>query len=56
MRYPPVQIATAYDGNQPLDEARLKQPDLAVMDVSMPHLGGVSCFHGLSKELHDNFR
>jgi CheY-like chemotaxis protein len=43
LRYSPVQIITAYNGIEALETVRQKRPDLVVMDVSMPHLDGVSC-------------
>lgn len=50
LRYSPVQIVTAYNGIEALERARQKRPDLVVMDVSMPHLDGVSCCKAIKAE------
>jgi len=50
LRYSPVQIVTAYNGIEALERARQKKPDLIVMDVSMPHLDGVSCCKAIKAE------
>ncbi len=50
LRYSPVQIITAYNGIEALERARQKRPDLVVMDVSMPHLDGVSCCKAMKAE------
>ena len=50
LRYSPVQIVTAYNGIEALERARQQRPDLVVMDVSMPHLDGVSCCEAMKAE------
>lgn len=50
LRYSPVQIITAYNGIEALERARQKRPNLVVMDVSMPHLDGVSCCKAIKAE------
>lgn len=52
------QVLAAADGRQALRLAELERPDLAVLDVVMPHLGGAatrdatSPAHGIADPLH----
>jgi CheY-like chemotaxis protein len=50
LRYSPVQIITAYNGIEALETARRDRPDLVVMDVSMPHMDGVSCCKAIKED------
>ncbi|MFI5344972.1 MAG: PleD family two-component system response regulator [Elusimicrobiota bacterium] len=34
------EVSTAYDGSEGLRKARLMQPDLAIIDLSMPEIDG----------------
>ncbi|MCB9800353.1 MAG: response regulator [Candidatus Omnitrophica bacterium] len=41
------EILTAHDGRQGLKIVEEKRPDLILMDVNMPQMGGISLFHHL---------
>ena len=40
-------IAEAGDGSQAIDKARIHEPDVVVMDVRMPDMGGVEACRGI---------
>lgn len=44
-------ISRAEDGRQALKIARIEQPDIITMDLTMPHMGGVECIRSLVKIL-----
>jgi DNA-binding NarL/FixJ family response regulator len=44
-------VATCVDGQDCLDRAALLQPDVVVMDLSMPRLGGVEATRQLRSQL-----
>ena len=45
----PVEIVTASNGKQAIDQALLHWPDLIIMDVSMPEMGGVEACSEIKK-------
>jgi DNA-binding NarL/FixJ family response regulator len=44
-------VAVASDGEEGLEEARAKRPDVILMDLSMPRLDGVSAIRAIVAEL-----
>jgi YesN/AraC family two-component response regulator len=43
-------VALAHDGRQAVEMAREHKPDIALMDVSMPHMNGVDAIEQMVKE------
>ncbi|MCC7078961.1 MAG: response regulator transcription factor [Acidimicrobiia bacterium] len=41
-------VITASDGREALEQARIEAPDVAVLDVMMPHVDGLAVCHELS--------
>jgi DNA-binding NarL/FixJ family response regulator len=48
-------VGVASDGQEGLDEARAKRPDVILMDLSMPRLDGVSATRAIKAELPDTY-
>jgi two-component system, NarL family, response regulator NreC len=40
-----IVVAEAADGRQAVEQAEATQPDVAVIDVAMPNLGGIEAAH-----------
>ncbi|HUP88213.1 MAG TPA: response regulator transcription factor [Longimicrobiales bacterium] len=43
-------VATATDGERALDAARRLHPDLLILDLEMPYLGGLACLRQIRSE------
>lgn len=41
-------VVTAKDGREALEQARTEEPDVAVLDIMMPHVDGLAVCHELS--------
>jgi CheY-like chemotaxis protein/Tfp pilus assembly protein PilZ len=50
LRFSPVSILTAHNGEEALAITKSERPDLLVMDVNMPHMDGVACCKAIRKE------
>jgi CheY-like chemotaxis protein/Tfp pilus assembly protein PilZ len=49
LRFSPVSILTAHNGEEALAIMKSERPDLLVMDVNMPHMDGVACCKAIRK-------